>query len=87
MVFLTRSFLNVSDLKLAPKDFGSIANYENLDNYVHGIHDYQKYLKFGFSRAMTSCNLIRRGLLTREDTVHLVSENDGLFHLNILTKI
>ena len=30
---------------------GSIANYENLDNYVHGIHDYQKYLKFGFSRA------------------------------------
>ena len=30
---------------------GTIANYENLDNYVHGIHDYLKYLKFGFSRA------------------------------------
>ena len=27
---------------------GTIANYENLDNYVHGIHDYQKYIKFLF---------------------------------------
>jgi len=59
---------------------GTIANYENLDNYVHGIHDYQKYLKFGFSRATdVACNLIRRNLLTREDAIRLVNDNDGLY--------
>ena len=30
---------------------GSIVNYENLDNYQTGIHDYFKYLKFGFGRS------------------------------------
>jgi len=59
---------------------GSIANYENLDNYVHGIHDYFKYLKFGFSRSTDiACNLIRRDLLTRDDAAYLVSKNDGLY--------
>lgn len=59
---------------------GTIANYENLDNYVHGIHDYLKYLKFGFGRATdVACNLIRRNLLSREDAMYLVSENDGLY--------
>ena len=27
---------------------GSMVNYENLDNYQTGIHDYFKFLKFGF---------------------------------------
>lgn len=59
---------------------GTIANYENLDNYVHGIHDYQKYLKFGFGRATdVACNLIRRNLLTRDDAIRLVKANDGLY--------
>ncbi|MDB4623046.1 N-acetyl sugar amidotransferase [bacterium] len=59
---------------------GTIANYENLDNYVHGIHDYLKYLKFGFSRATdVAGNLIRRNLLSRTDAIELVKQNDGLF--------
>jgi len=59
---------------------GTIANYENLDNYVHGIHDYLKYLKFGFSRSTdVACNLIRRGLLSRQDAIELVKSNDGVF--------
>ncbi|QNG27876.1 N-acetyl sugar amidotransferase [Synechococcus sp. HK01-R] len=59
---------------------GTIANYENLDNYVHGIHDYLKYLKFGFSRATdVACNLIRRNLLSRTDAIELVKQNDGVF--------
>ena len=66
---------------------GTIANYENLDNYVHGIHDYQKYLKFGFSRSTdVACNLIRRGLLTRQDAIALVSMNDGLYPSEYLGK-
>jgi N-acetyl sugar amidotransferase len=66
---------------------GTIANYENLDNYVHGIHDYLKYLKFGFGRATdVACNLIRRSLLTREDASVLVSANDGLYPSSYLDR-
>ena len=37
--------------------------YENLDNLQHGIHDYFKFLKFGFARATDQlCISIRRGL-------------------------
>jgi N-acetyl sugar amidotransferase len=35
---------------------GSLTNYENLDNYQTGIHDYFKYLKFGFGRATDIAN-------------------------------
>lgn len=59
---------------------GSLANYENLDNYQTGIHDYFKYLKFGFGRATDIANNhIRRGRLTREDAVMLVKRHDGKF--------
>ena len=33
---------------------GSMVNYENLDNHHTGIHDYFKFLKFGFGRADNS---------------------------------
>jgi len=59
---------------------GSIANYENLDNYQTGIHDYFKYLKFGFGRATDiACNHIRRGRLSRIDALRLVQIHDGKF--------
>jgi len=66
---------------------GTIANYENLDNYVHGIHDYLKYLKFGFSRATdVACNLIRRNLLSRKDAIYLVEEHDGRYPSSYMDK-
>lgn len=66
---------------------GSISNYENLDNYVHGIHDYQKYLKFGFSRATdVACNLIRRNLLSRSDAESIVEMHDGRYPSMYLDK-
>jgi N-acetyl sugar amidotransferase len=59
---------------------GSLANYENLDNYQTGIHDYFKYIKYGFGRATDIANNhIRRGRLTREDAVTLVKRHDGAF--------
>ncbi|QUS39110.1 N-acetyl sugar amidotransferase [Tardiphaga alba] len=59
---------------------GSLANYENLDNYQTGIHDYFKYLKFGFGRATDIANNhIRRGRLTRNDAKDLVRRVDGKF--------
>ena len=46
---------------------GSLVNYENLDNHQTGIHDYFKFLKFGFGRATDlACLHVRRGRLTRE---------------------
>lgn len=59
---------------------GSIVNYENVDNVHTGIHDYFKFLKFGFGRATDlACLHIRRGRLAREDAVRLVRLHDGKF--------
>jgi N-acetyl sugar amidotransferase len=59
---------------------GSLANYENLDNYQTGIHDYFKYLKYGFGRATDIANNhIRRGRLSRMDAVAVVNRHDGKF--------
>ena len=59
---------------------GSLANYENLDNVHTGIHDYFKFLKFGFGRATDlACMHVRRGRLSRSDAVQLVSLHDGKF--------
>ena len=59
---------------------GSLADYENLDNYQTGIHDYFKYLKFGFGRATDiACNHIRRGRLRRDDALRMVEKRDGAF--------
>jgi len=59
---------------------GSMVDYENLDNYQTGIHDYFKFLKFGFGRASDHASLhIRRGRLTRDDAVNIVNRLDGTF--------
>lgn len=59
---------------------GSLASYENLDNHQTGIHDYFKFLKYGFGRATDIANNhIRRGRLSREDAVRLVKRHDGKF--------
>jgi hypothetical protein len=59
---------------------GSLVNYENLDNVQTGIHDYFKFLKYGFGRATDlACMHVRRGRLTRDDAVKLVRMHDGGF--------
>jgi N-acetyl sugar amidotransferase len=59
---------------------GSLVNYENLDNAQTGIHDYFKFLKYGFGRATDlACLHIRRGRLSRADAVRLVKRHDGKF--------
>jgi N-acetyl sugar amidotransferase len=59
---------------------GSLVNYENLDNAQTGIHDYFKFLKYGFGRATDlACLHVRRGRLAREDAVRLVKRHDGKF--------
>ncbi|MDL2259829.1 N-acetyl sugar amidotransferase [Deltaproteobacteria bacterium OttesenSCG-928-K17] len=66
---------------------GSVVNYENLDNHQTGIHDYFKYLKFGFGRASDISSLhVRRERITREDAVAMVRKHDGQFPWTCLGK-
>jgi hypothetical protein len=66
---------------------GSIVNYENLDNHQTGIHDYFKFLKFGFGRATDiACLHVRRGRITRQDGLQLVRRHDGKFPWSYLGK-
>ncbi|MFA5908696.1 MAG: N-acetyl sugar amidotransferase [Vicinamibacterales bacterium] len=66
---------------------GSIVNYENLDNHQTGIHDYFKFLKFGFSRATDiACLHVRRGRITRQDALAMVKARDGRFPWTYLGK-
>lgn len=66
---------------------GSMVNYENLDNHQTGIHDYFKFLKFGFGRATDlACLHIRRSRLSRQDGLEAVKRLDGLFPWEYLGK-
>lgn len=66
---------------------GSMVNYENLDNHQTAIHEYFKFLKFGFGRATDhACLHIRRGRLTREMGLSIVKRLDGKFPWEYLGK-
>ncbi len=66
---------------------GSLVNYENLDNHQTGIHDYFKFLKFGFGRATDlACLHARRGRISRQDAIELVKLHDGKFPWTYLGK-
>lgn len=66
---------------------GSMVNYENLDNYQTAIHEYFKFLKFGFGRATDhACLHIRRGRLTRDIGLEIVKRLDGKFPAEYLGK-
>ena len=59
---------------------GSLVTYENLDNAQTGIHDYFKFLKYGFGRATDlACMQVRRERISRADAVALVRMHDGKF--------
>lgn len=52
---------------------GSGCNYENLDNLQTGIHDYFRFIKYGYSRATDIVSSeIRRGRMTRERALEIL---------------
>ncbi|MDA8844343.1 N-acetyl sugar amidotransferase [Candidatus Pelagibacter bacterium] len=59
---------------------GSIVNYENLDNAQMRVHDYFKYLKYGYDRVTDWCCWhIRRGRLTRDEALKINEKRSGLY--------
>ncbi len=66
---------------------GCYFNFEKIDNYQHGIHDYFKYLKFGFGRATDQlCYMARRGLISRDEALTKVSQLEGKFPTSYMGK-
>ena len=54
-------------------------NFENLDCYSNHLHDYLKYVKYGFGRATdNACLDIRLGYISRVEGVRLVNKYDGI---------
>jgi N-acetyl sugar amidotransferase len=52
--------------------------YAKLDDHANDVHDYLKYLKFGYGRATDDASMeIRHGRLTREEGQQLVKEYDA----------
>ena len=60
-----------------PKE-GTYQNWENLDEKYTGMHDYFKWIKYGFGRATDhACIDIWYGRITREEGKKLVREYEG----------
>ncbi len=58
----------------------SYTDHEKLDCLSMNLHDYLKYLKFGYGRATDSvCIEVRNGVMTREEAVRLVDRYDGRY--------
>ena len=59
---------------------GTYTNYENLDEKMHGLHDYLKFVKYGFGRATDHASIdIRNKRITREEGLELVKKYDGKY--------
>ena len=57
---------------------GTYTNYENLDTKYVGIHDYFKFLKFGYGRATDHASIdIRNKRITREEGLKLIKQYEG----------
>jgi N-acetyl sugar amidotransferase len=73
----------------------SIGGYESLDNHQTGIHEWFKYLKYGYMRPTDIASLaIRRGRMNRDEALALISEREvfpatylGVRYENILERI
>lgn len=53
---------------------------ENLDNAVHGLHDYFGYLKYGYGRCAAQISIdVRNGLISRAEAVNWCNLHDGLW--------
>jgi N-acetyl sugar amidotransferase len=66
---------------------GTCVKYENLDNYQTGIHDYFKYLKYGFGRTTDIVSLmLRRKEISRSQGIYLIKKYDGKYPKEYLDK-
>lgn len=59
---------------------GTYTDYENIDEQLCSLHDYLKFVKYGFGRATDHANIdIRNKRLTRDEAKKLVKQFDGKY--------
>lgn len=59
---------------------GTYTDYENIDEKLVGLHDYLKFVKYGFGRASDhACLDVRNKRISRKEAVDLVKEYDGKY--------
>jgi N-acetyl sugar amidotransferase len=58
---------------------GAYYDFENLDcKWIAGLHDYMKFLKYGYGRATDQlCIEIRHGRISREKAIRIVRQYEG----------
>lgn len=57
---------------------GTYTNFENLDNKGQGLHDYMKWIKFGYGRTTDHASIdIRHNRLERNEGLELVKKHEG----------
>ena len=74
-----RKMIEEFGFKISPKPFDrTYRRMSNLDDmHENGIHDYMKYIKFGYGRTTDHCcKDIRGGLISREKAVESIREMD-----------
>jgi N-acetyl sugar amidotransferase len=66
---------------------GTYTDYENVDEKLVGLHDYLKFVKYGFGRASDHAAIdIRNKRLTRERAIELVNKYDGKYPHNAVAE-
>jgi hypothetical protein len=66
---------------------GCYFDFEKIDNFQHGIHDYFKFLKFGFGRATDQlCYMVRRKKISREDAIKIAKNIEGKYPKSYMGK-
>jgi len=62
-------------------------DYENIDCYSMHIHDYLKYVKFGFGRATDdACRDLRNNIIDRDQALRLVEAYDGKYPIEAVRR-
>jgi N-acetyl sugar amidotransferase len=62
-------------------------DYENIDCYSMHVHDYLKYVKFGFGRATDdACRDLRNNVIDRDQAVRLVEAYDGKYPIEAVRR-
>lgn len=60
-------------------------DFENLDNAMTGIHDFMMFKKYGYGRGAAQISVdIRNGLISRENALTWVEDNDGILGNNYM---
>ena len=66
---------------------GCYFNFEKIDNHQHGIHDYFKFLKYGFGRATDQLSyLVRRKKISRVEAIQKVRDYEGKYPSSYMGK-